>query len=142
MFRQWPEVDGLGKMRHMLSMRDLKPQDLQGLSPEAITALAAQMLQHRGRRSNGSKTIILLQGEYLMPDRAMELRHLAQADRHISEGEGRVVEMERTIARAVLLKMNTSHARASLALIVDVLAQCKIHRLMILQALEDIDRCT
>jgi transposase len=30
----------------MLSMRDLKPQDLQGLSPEAITALAAQMLQH------------------------------------------------------------------------------------------------
>jgi hypothetical protein len=77
-----------------------------------------------------------------MPDRAMELRHLAQADRHISEGEGRVVEMERTIARAVLLKMNTSHARTSLALTVDVLAQCKIHRLMILQALEDIDRCT
>ena len=30
----------------MLSMRDLKPQDLQGLSPEAITALAAQMLKH------------------------------------------------------------------------------------------------
>jgi transposase len=30
----------------MLSMRDLKPQDLQGLSSEAITALAAQMLQH------------------------------------------------------------------------------------------------
>ena len=30
----------------MLSMRDLKPQDLQGLSQEAITALAAQMLGH------------------------------------------------------------------------------------------------
>ena len=30
----------------MLSMRDLKPQDLQGLSPEAVTALAAQMLRH------------------------------------------------------------------------------------------------
>ena len=30
----------------MLSMRDLKPQDLQGLSPEAITALAMQMLKH------------------------------------------------------------------------------------------------
>ena len=27
-------------------MRDLKPQDLQGLSPEAVTALAAQMLGH------------------------------------------------------------------------------------------------
>jgi transposase len=30
----------------MLSMRDLKPQDLQGLSQEAVTALAAQMLGH------------------------------------------------------------------------------------------------
>jgi transposase len=30
----------------MLSMRDLKPQDLQGLSQEALTALAAQMLGH------------------------------------------------------------------------------------------------
>ncbi len=30
----------------MLSMRDLKPQDLHGLSQEAITALAAQMLGH------------------------------------------------------------------------------------------------
>ncbi len=33
-------------MRRMLSMRDLKAQDLQGLSPETITALAAQMLEH------------------------------------------------------------------------------------------------
>ncbi len=33
-------------MRRMLSMRDVKAQDLQGLTPEAITALAAQMLQH------------------------------------------------------------------------------------------------
>ncbi len=30
----------------MLSMRDLKAQDLQGLSPETVTALAAQMLEH------------------------------------------------------------------------------------------------
>ena len=30
----------------MLGTRDLKPQDLQGLSPEAVTALAAQMLAH------------------------------------------------------------------------------------------------
>ena len=30
----------------MLSMRDLKPQDLQGLSQAAVTALAAQMLGH------------------------------------------------------------------------------------------------
>ena len=31
-------------MRRMLSMRDVKAQDLQGLSPETVTALAAQML--------------------------------------------------------------------------------------------------
>ena len=33
-------------MQRMLSMRDLKPQDLQGLSPDAVAALAAQMLEH------------------------------------------------------------------------------------------------
>jgi transposase len=33
-------------MQRMLSMRDLKPQDRQGLSPESVTALAAQMLEH------------------------------------------------------------------------------------------------
>jgi len=33
-------------MQRMLSMRDLKPQDLQGLSQESVTALAAQMLGH------------------------------------------------------------------------------------------------
>ena len=33
-------------MQRMLSMRDLKPRDLQGLSQESITALAAQMLEH------------------------------------------------------------------------------------------------
>nr|WP_015586007.1 IS66 family transposase [Comamonas sp. 7D-2]AGJ70657.1 Tra [Comamonas sp. 7D-2] len=35
----------MGMMRGMLSMRDLKAQDLQGLSPETVTALAAQMLE-------------------------------------------------------------------------------------------------
>ena len=33
-------------MQRMLSVRDLKPQDLQGLSPDTVTALAAQMLEH------------------------------------------------------------------------------------------------
>ena len=75
-----------------------------------------------------------------MPDRAMELRHLAQANRHISEGERRVLEMKRTIEHAILLKMNTTNARISLALIVDLLAHFQAHRLMILQAIEDIDR--
>jgi transposase len=33
-------------MQRMLSMRDLKAQDLHGLTPDAVKALAAQMLEH------------------------------------------------------------------------------------------------
>ena len=33
-------------MQRMLSVRDLKPQDLQGLSPDTVAVLAAQMLEH------------------------------------------------------------------------------------------------
>ena len=39
-------------MQRMLSMRDLKPQDLQGLSQESVTALAAQMLEHIRQQAN------------------------------------------------------------------------------------------
>ena len=39
-------------MRRMLSMRDVKTQDLESLTPEAITALAAQMLQHIQHQAN------------------------------------------------------------------------------------------
>ena len=38
-------------MQRMLSMRDLKPQDLQGLSQEAATALVAQILGHVGQQA-------------------------------------------------------------------------------------------
>jgi len=38
-------------MQRMLSMRDLKPADLQGLSQEAATALAAQILGHVGQQA-------------------------------------------------------------------------------------------
>ena len=43
-------------MPRMLSMRDLKPQDLQGLSQEAITALAAQMLGHIEQQARDLQT--------------------------------------------------------------------------------------
>ena len=39
-------------MQRMLSMRDVKAQDLQGLSPETITALAAQLLEHIQRQAD------------------------------------------------------------------------------------------
>ncbi len=38
-------------MRRMLSMRELKTQDLHGLSPADITAVAAQMLEHIGQQA-------------------------------------------------------------------------------------------
>jgi transposase len=38
-------------MQRMLGMRDLKPQDLHGLTSEAVTALAAQMLEHIGSQA-------------------------------------------------------------------------------------------
>jgi transposase len=38
-------------MQRMLSMRDLQAQDLQGLSQEAATALAAQILEHFGQHA-------------------------------------------------------------------------------------------
>ena len=75
-----------------------------------------------------------------MPDLAMELRHLAQADRHILEGERRLLALEGAIARAAVLRMNTDEANVTLGLVADGLTVCKAHRLMILQAIEDIDR--
>ena len=42
----------MGMMQRMLSMRDLKPQDLQGLSRESVTALAAQMLERIQHQAN------------------------------------------------------------------------------------------
>ncbi len=38
-------------MQRMLGMRDLKPQDLHGLTPSGLTALAAQMLEHIGSQA-------------------------------------------------------------------------------------------
>ena len=38
-------------MQRMLSMRDLKLQDLHGLTPDVVTALAAQMLEHIGSQA-------------------------------------------------------------------------------------------
>ena len=39
-------------MQRMLSMHDVKAQDLQGLSPETLTALAAQLLEHIQRQAD------------------------------------------------------------------------------------------
>lgn len=74
------------------------------------------------------------------PNREMEIRHLAQADRHIHESDIRVQAMERVIAQAQAFNMNVEQATVSLALMIAMVAQLKAHRLMIVQAIEDLDR--
>lgn len=72
----------------------------------------------------------------------MEVRHLAQADRHISEGERRLLMMDRAIALAVGRWMHADQSRVTLALMAEAMAILKTHRLMILSAIERIDRAT
>ncbi len=68
-------------MPSMLGMRDLKPQDLQGLAPEALTALAAlaaQLIEHleRQRQQLASKDKALAEQteQLLRKDREITLR--------------------------------------------------------------------
>lgn len=75
-----------------------------------------------------------------MPNRDTAIRHLAQADRHIREGEIRVEVMKRAIDQARALNMNVELSSASLALMIDVLDQYKEHRKLIVQTIERIDR--
>ena len=76
-----------------------------------------------------------------MPDRAMKVRHLAQADRHLLEGQLRILVMEKNISLAMALNMDIKQPMALLAVTVELLASCKAHRLLVLQALKDLDGC-
>jgi transposase len=65
--RQWRGPFVAGIMQRMLGMRDLHTQDLQGLAPEAVAALAAQLLGH-----------IRMQGEQLaLKDQALQTKTTA-----------------------------------------------------------------
>ena len=65
-------------MLNMLGVHDLKPQDLQGLAPEALTALAAQLIEHvdQQRQQLASKDQVLAEQseELLRKDREITLR--------------------------------------------------------------------
>lgn len=82
--RQWREPVRLGKMPRMLSMRGLKPQDQQGLSQEAVTALAAQMLGHIEQQA-----------------RDLELQHklLQRKDRDIAWRDAKIEKITFELAR-------------------------------------------
>ena len=65
-------------MLNMLGVHDLKPQDLHGLAPEALTALAAQLIEHldQQRQQLASKDQVLAEQseELLRKDREITLR--------------------------------------------------------------------
>ncbi len=48
---QWRVAKFVGNMHGMLSVHDLKALDLNGLTPEAVTRLAQQMLHHIGQQA-------------------------------------------------------------------------------------------
>ncbi len=78
-------------MRRMLSMRDLKPRDLQGLSQEAITALAAQMLGHIEHQANELE----IKGHEL----ELQQRLLARKDRDIAWRDSKIEKITFELAR-------------------------------------------
>ncbi len=71
-------------MPAMFDLRDLKAQDLQGLSPEAVAALARQMLEHIERQA----------GELQQKDREIERK-----DREIALREARLEKVQFELAR-------------------------------------------
>jgi transposase len=78
-------------MQRMLSMRDLKPQDLQGLSPDTVTALAAQMLEHIRHQA----------GELQSKGHALELQQklLQRKDRDIAYRDAKIEKITFELAR-------------------------------------------
>ena len=78
-------------MQRMLSMRDLKPQDLQGLSQQAVTALAAQMLEHIRHQA----------GELQNKGHALEFQQklLQRKDRDIAFRDAKIEKITFELAR-------------------------------------------
>lgn len=68
----------------MLDLRDLKAHDLQGLSPDAVAALAQQMLQHIERQAS----------ELQQKDREIERK-----DREIALREAKLEKLQFELAR-------------------------------------------
>ncbi len=85
-------------MRYMLSMRDLKAQDLQGLAPEAVTALASQMLEHMQHQANELES----KGRELQSkDHQLELKQklIERKDRDIAWRDAKLEKVTFELAR-------------------------------------------
>ena len=69
-------------------------------------------------------------------DRAMQLRHLEEAERHIAEGDRHIAEQEQRVADLARYGQNTTEARKLLDNVYAVQAQHIQHRDRILKVLE------
>ena len=69
-------------------------------------------------------------------NRAMQLRHLEEAERHIFQGERHIAEQEERVADLARLGANTTEARTLLNLFYATQAQHIQHRDRILKELE------
>lgn len=73
-----------------------------------------------------------------MPDIATERAHLAQADRHISEGETRVFRQAELVTRLHAGNQDSAQAEILLRNLRETLLVWKAHRLQILSALDSL----
>jgi transposase len=80
-----------GIMASMLGMRDLQPQDLQGLAPEALAAVAAQLIEHveQQRQQLASKDRVL----------AEQSEELQRKDREITLRDAKLEKIHFELAR-------------------------------------------
>ena len=78
-------------MQRMLSVRDLKPQDLQGLSPDTVAVLAAQMLEHIRQQASELQS----QGHEL----ELQQKLLQRKDRDIAYRDAKIENITFELAR-------------------------------------------
>lgn len=75
-----------------------------------------------------------------LPDLAMMMRHLAQAEQDICVCEQRVGALHRNVERSEVAKVNSEHVRKLHRLLVDALASCTARRLTILKTIARLER--
>ena len=78
-------------MQRMLSVRDLKPQDLQGLSPDTVAVLAEQMLEHIRQQASELQS----QGHEL----ELQQKLLQRKDRDIAYRDAKIEKITFELAR-------------------------------------------
>ena len=74
-----------------------------------------------------------------MPDRALELKHLAEANRHLAQAEQRIDHLRSLIEEGSTSGLSTDAAKRSLDVMQDVLQTFRDHRKTIVQTIADID---